>query len=305
MPQRLVEQQLAYYAATREMWSIRSRCAAGIQLQVRTDSPWLELGFEGLGGARRYLGIDCEADGQCVASVRLEDFAGSFSQRLLDFGDLPPATRTLVVHLPCSLIVRLQRVEIADGATVEAVLPPSRRLLCLGDSITQGMHSVSPLSTYTTQLARLLDMELINQGIGGHRFDPDSLAAISGPAPALITVAYGTNDWRSGMDRDAIRKTATDYVTKLQQLYPDVPVVVVSPLWRSNCLERSASGLNLAEFSEAILEAASKIPGVRTVDGRTLVPHQELYFADGLHPVELGFMHYAANLYREISRFVR
>jgi hypothetical protein len=60
----------------------------------------------------------------------------------------------------------------------------------------------------------------------------------------------------------------------------------------------------LIEFSEAISEAASGFENVTVVDGSTLVPHLPAMFADGTHPNDEGFLHYAINLHRKVGRSV-
>jgi hypothetical protein len=301
-PERLTERQFAHYATHSEGRVIRSNCAAGVQLRFRTDSPTLDLAFECLGGARQYLGIDVEVDGQCVHSVRRERFEGLFEQRLLDFQEAPAILRDITVHLPCSMVVRLKRVELRDGSAVRQAPVQPGRLLCLGDSITQGMSAISPLSTVTTQLARLLNSELLNQGIGGHTFEAAALDALPGFRPDRITVAYGTNDWKTGRDGDAIAANVRAYLARLRELFPGVPIWIISPLWRDIGAQRLASGMTLPECGRRILATAGEFAGVGTVDGLALVPHQGLYFVDGTHPNELGFMHYAANLLRAIRQ---
>lgn len=98
LPRRLTEAQMAHYAQASEMWAVRSHCATGVRLCIRTDSPWRELEFDSLGGARKYLGLEVEVDGQCVASVRLEQFEGTFRQRFAGLPSTPGQPRQLVPH---------------------------------------------------------------------------------------------------------------------------------------------------------------------------------------------------------------
>ena len=70
--------------------------------------------------------------------------------------------------------------------------------------------------------------------------------------------------------------------------------------WRTNHTESKTGGTLLA-FSSAIAEAARSFDRVSVIDGYTLVPHREDLFADGLHPNDEGFLHYALNLARHIS----
>lgn len=297
--QRLTERQLKYYAAN-EAWAIRSRCAAGIVLQFRTDALWIDLELENLGGARAYLGIDVEVDGRIVESVALDKHEGKFQKRILDYSDSPNRLRNVSVYLPCSTIVKLCRVELASGAVLNSMPIDPKHLLCLGDSITQGMDAVSPYATYPTQLAKLLKAELLNQAVGGHVFDEESLVPTPGMEPDIITVSYGTNDWSNGMSVDELHHRLSHYLAKLEDMFPDARTYVISPIWRTNGSKERGDGMNLAEFGRRIRQITSEFRNIRAVDGFTLVPNQERFFVDGAHPNELGFMHYAINLARRI-----
>jgi len=297
-PERLTEEQRAHYAAIGAGRLVRANCPAGVQLRFRTDSPTLDFALDCLGGARPFLGIDVEVDGRCVRSVRLDRCEGRFEARLLDLPDGPPVVRDITVHFPQTMVVQLANVGLRDGSAVlQAPVRPGR-LLCLGDSITQGMTAISPLSTYAVQLARLRNAELLNQGIGGDVFDAAALAPLPGFRPDAITVAYGTNDWKGGRDRARLAGSVRAYLARLRELHPAAPVWVLSPVWREIGGERMAGGMTLPEFGDAILEAAGELANVHPVDGLRLVPHDPMYFVDGTHPNELGFLHYATNLHR-------
>ena len=70
-----------------------------------------------------------------------------------------------------------------------------KRILCFGDSISQGYDALYPSNQYTPQLAKLLDAEEYNKAIGGEIFRPELALARDDFEPEYITVAYGTNDW--------------------------------------------------------------------------------------------------------------
>ena len=69
------------------------------------------------------------------------------------------------------------------------------RLLAFGDSITQGVDVVHPSLAYAPTLARLMDADSRNKGIGGEVFFPALLEEKEDLDPDFVTVAYGSNDW--------------------------------------------------------------------------------------------------------------
>lgn len=296
---RMTPAQLAYFER-KEAWGIRARCAAGVTLELHTDSPWLDIKFEILSSCRQFFGIDVEIDGVLSHAVRVDEHQGAYEGRLFE---LPPGKpRHVRVHLPYTAEIRLLEVGLSEAALVKAEPPRPYRLLALGDSITQGMEAHSPFSSYPVQLARLLNAELLNQGVGGHIFDAAALDANVGFCPDLVTVAYGTNDWGQ-KDAEQLRRDVRDYLANLRTMFPAqrTRIAVLSPLWRAGGSEKK-HGASLLDFSCVVLEEAARVPGTVAIDGLTLVPNQPWYFADGTHPTDGGFLHYALNLYAALMR---
>jgi len=291
---RMTQPLLDYYAKADGL-AIRSRCNAGVSIEFVTDSPTVDVEFDYLEGARNYYGLDVEVDGVQTFGMRIEEVADtSLALRVVDAGG-GEMRRVRIFLGPCKE-VRLRRVTLADGATVEATLRPPFRLLALGDSITQGMCALSACSPYPTRLARLIEADLVNQAVGGHVFDPQAVDLESSIDPGLVTVAYGTNDWNGGAG-EGIGDIVVAYLERLRASLPDPPIVVISPIWRTDAGE-SRGGVSFGAFSRQILDSAARVEGVIPVEGAGLVPHQPYYFSDGLHPNDTGFLHYAMNLYR-------
>ena len=296
---RLTERQVAYFEQADESWGIRSRCSAGIQLRLETNSRTLDLTGRFLPGARAYSGFDVEVDGRSVAAIRVDTRPDKQKVRLIDFAT--QLKRRITVTLSQAAILELHAIELEEDAQVSAAPDRQVRYLAIGDSITQGMDAKNPASTYTVQLARMLDAELLNHGIGGHIFDLDALDPDLSFRPDIVTVAYGTNDWSRGISRHGIMHTVERYLARLMaDVARRASVYVVTPIWRA-IGEETRTGGTLVEFSSAIAEAASRIDGVKVIDGATLVPHRPDLYVDGTHPIDEGFLHYTINLYRAIS----
>ncbi|MBN1669389.1 MAG: SGNH/GDSL hydrolase family protein [Kiritimatiellae bacterium] len=118
--------------------------------------------------------------------------------------------------------------------------------------------------------------------------------------PDLVTVAYGTNDWNFHETADAFRAACSGYLAKLADLVPEARVVVLTPIWRADLDESKTMG-PFSLVADIIREESAAHPGIEVVDGLGLVPHTPEYYADQrVHPNDLGFMHYAANLVRHL-----
>ena len=175
-------------------------------------------------------------------------------------------------------------------------------LYAFGDSITQGFIAGRPSFCYVAQLAELLGVNALNQGIGGAMYDPHILDDLENLAvPDLVTVAYGTNDWRNNPDFGDIRQRVTLFYEQLNRLYPNVPTHVLTPIWRDDMDEPQQSG-TFAEVTQLIRDIAGSYPAIHLIDGVAISPHNPSCFADGfLHPNISGFSYLAPRLYKAIQ----
>ena len=206
--------------------------------------------------------------------------------------ELPAGKKNAVIYLPADATVLVRNFEI----NADAVRPEkSAKVLWLGDSITQGYGPLRSAQTYVSVANRLLNYDIINQGIGGYVYDKKSLMKMDGYQPDKIIVALGTNQYGS--------KTMTDveeYYETLMSIYgSEIPVLCISPLWRGDNLEGIPT---LEKFCENVKRIAGSYKTVTVVDGFRLVPHLSEYYLDNLHPNCLGTETYGRNLVEEIRK---
>lgn len=211
----------------------------------------------------------------------------------------------LRLYFPVFPYVAVKSLESNGSLGPDGTVLP--RILCLGDSITQGFNAVHPSLTWTSRLADLLGLDALNQGVGGYYFDAASLDGLEvlageGPSrPGLITVAYGTNDWDLVPDLPTLRANAWAYFDKLAGLFPGVPAYVLTPIWRGDLDKPKACG-SFAEVGGAIAEEAGRHPDNRVIDGLSLPIHDRKFFQDNwLHPNEEGFRIMAEALHGAIA----
>ncbi|MDF2722824.1 MAG: GCN5-related N-acetyltransferase, partial [Paenibacillus sp.] len=193
-PVRFTERQLSVYAHN-ERLSVRSRCLAGCRLEMRTDSETIRLDYVRKGFARTAAYFDIWVDGRWAADIgedKPEQPEGTFSYEI---GGNKGAVKQICIDLPHNAEIVFRSFQLSPGARCEPVGQAHGGLLCLGDSITQGMDAKHPSSTYAALLARALDLPLLNQGVGGYIFNADSLDENMPFQPQIVTVAFGTNDW--------------------------------------------------------------------------------------------------------------
>ncbi len=191
----------------------------------------------------------------------------------------------------------LQELTVEDGAYVKPH-PYDRKLLFIGDSITQGWNSKYDCLSYAYQTSFFLNAESVIQGVGGGTFLPKTFAKPDFDPDAVI-IAYGTNDFGAC---DTIREGmmwASEYLKLVQQAFPDKKLFCITPIYRFD--EKTKAMGTFDDYRAALSDEAQKL-GFTVIDGYTLVPHHMDFFADAVHPNDLGFSMYARNLTQRLRQ---
>ena len=296
---------LRFYKATPrqiEAWSIidkgqgkNAAGTAGIRLDFHTNSQHLK--FSASCGSRFELLINNVLVGQYQGeelrkvSVDLTDPLGE-----------PQEEVRVTLYFPnlCGGGV-LRSVELDDGSYIRRHTF-DRKILFLGDSITQGALAAFDSLCYVSRVSRFYNAESVNQGVGGGGFAPTTLDHIPF-SPDVILVSFGTNDFRHCPGLEELRQRASAYLSWLAEEYRGKQFFVISPTWRGNHTE--GRGMTFAQCRALIAEEAERL-GMIHVDGLKLIPPLPAFFGDGyLHPNDNGFSLYAENLIAEMEKYLR
>lgn len=205
--------------------------------------------------------------------------------------EMPSGVKNVIIYLPADALAVIKNFEINDKFTPAK---KGEKVLWLGDSITQGYGPLRSSQTYVSIANRILNYDIINQGIGGYIYDPKVLVEMEGYKPDKIIVSLGTNQY--GVESMADIEKYYEIITKL---YKDIPVLAITPLWRGDNVEGIPTFI---KFCDRLKDIIKKYDIVTMVEGWKLVPHLQEYFLDNLHPNQLGCEVYARNLVREIER---
>lgn len=277
--------QMAYFRDAFDFWYDRCMATTAKTLEMVTEATEISLDYRIIWTGSQDS-FELMADGLITRIDYVKDLKeeGTLSWRL------PAGKKTVVIYLPADATVLLRNVRV----NAEAERPPkNEKVLWLGDSITQGFGPLRSACTYVSVANRLLNYDLINQGIGGYIYDRKSLMKMDGWQPDKIIVALGTNQYGSETMADV-----EEYYETLTGLYGhEIPILCVSPLWRGDNPEGIPT---LVRYCENIRKIAGSYANVRVVDGFTLVPHLPEYFLDNLHPNALGAEVYGRNLVEAI-----
>lgn len=207
----------------------------------------------------------------------------------------------------------------------------NKKILFLGDSITEGVGASSPEKCYLSVFGKLFGAEVKNYGIGGTRIAKQSKISLSEESDRdfmsrvdemdseadVVVVFGGTNDFGHGdstIGDFSSRDECTFYgalhilCTSLINKYPKADIIFMTPLHRvSEDDEVNEIGLKhealLSGYVDIIKEVAGYygLPVLDLFNTSGIQPKvdiiREIYMPDGLHPTDAGAEKIAKRLY--------
>ena len=285
---RFSEEQHEVYEREYAEFRRRAEGTASVSLDFYTDSEFIAFSYlteSKAGPLINYAFIDVWVDGMMVA--HLGEYHNTARERY-DTVKLPEGEKRVTLYLPTMFKTTLWDIELSDGASIKPVKKKYKALI-LGDSITHGYDAHFASLTYANTVIRELELDAVNQAIGGEVFRPTILGTAPLFKPDFITVALGTNDWGG-------HPAADEYFKRLVALYPGVKIFYISPIWRANAN---------ADFYASVekYEAIAKSYGIEVISGLKILHNMPEMFTDGLHPSDLGFTQYANSLIKALRKF--
>ncbi len=291
---RFTEKQTAYYRDTNLDFYKKTFATSNIRLSFYTNASEFSVDYRvKKASSRKFCFFDLFVDGVMIAHCGDADCTEG--NGTLTFA-LPAGEHLVTLYFPGLFGVELGNLTLPDGATVTPV-KKSRKMLILGDSITQGYDAVYPSQSYANLIADMLAATSVNQGIGGEVFNPGLIDGEVGFTPDIITVAYGTNDY-SKRTREDMTAAANEFYRRLRETFPTARIFALLPIWRGDTKTKVSAVGSFEEAKEIVRAAAEAQPGIVVLDGNTFVPHLPEFFSDKhLHPNDMGFKFYADGLY--------
>ena len=284
---KFTEKQTAAYYALSNTLGQRADTTTGVRLDFETDSKTLRFGVSSggryeiwLNGVLRYKLHPLTDSESHEAEVALTDTLGN-----------PCDTVRVTLCFPSHSCGVLTFLELDDGASFERHRF-DRKLLFIGDSITQGYNSHYDTLSYAYRVSRMLNADSVIQGVGGAFFH-ESTFDLPAFDPDTVVVAFGTNDFGRCKTMDELRDNARAFLAPLAEAYRGKRVYVIAPIWRG-VQEKPMGGFRDAQ--RIPLEVAKEL-GLNAIDGLSLTPPlSEFYAGDDLHPDSQGFSLFAEAL---------
>ncbi len=274
------QQQMQYFKESSEFWYDRCNASNAKTLEFNTSATQFSLEYK-LIWVGSEDSIELAVDGLITKIYYVKDLQ---KEGKINF-EMPAGEKKVIVYLPADATILIRNFEInADVFPVEK----KEKVLWMGDSITQGYGPLRSAHTYVSVANRLLNYDIINQGIGGYIYDKNVLVNMEGYSPNKIIISMGTNQYGTESMKDI-----EEYYERLSEVYGDRPVLCITPIWRGD----SPDGFEvLASFCRKTKEICTKYSYITVVEGFKLVPHLSEYFIDDLHPNALGSEVYGRNL---------
>lgn len=300
---RFTGQQEDTYAAQSQDWAMKTRASASVSFDFITDSDFLTLKFDLYpGSSQKWGSIDLYVDGVFHDSRCAEDL----SIKLAGFS-LPQGEHRVTVYFPWSACTVVNEVHLSDGARV---IPVEKKLkmLCLGDSITQGYLSKYASLSYVNQTTRALNAEVVNQGIGGYYFHEATIdESLCVYQPDIITVAYGTNDYSRHETAGEYAQQAEKYIQKLGALFPDAKIVGILPIYRNDKnhqVRKLYRSYSLDDARRLLRNMYLALPNGYVIEETGIAHIPQAYGADYLHPNEFGFSLMSQGVIRKLQELI-
>lgn len=274
---RFNKEMLDFYASEKEMFISRSHSSAGITMEFYTSSKEISFDYILDYFCREAFTLDIYEDDVFSATYPLSI---KFKTGTVRYTKKNQGESKIVIYLPFTANMNVCNINFGDYKPV--CKDNLTKYLAIGDSITQGMGSEMISMSYPNTLARDLNYNYRNVGVGGFYFNEKSLDENCSFNPDIITVKYGTNDAGIDYTDEEFCSVISKYFAKLYKIYPNAKTYVITPVWRGNDMTHDRLR-KLDVINNSIKEECNKY-NYTVIDGLKIAPNMMEAFPDGIHP---------------------
>ncbi|MCH6259052.1 SGNH/GDSL hydrolase family protein [Puniceicoccaceae bacterium K14] len=258
----------------------KARTQSGVSVNFKTNSPLIKLKFAELEDSEiRDRRFSVFKDG-ALAFDNISDLEFTVDNSTEEDAQWE-------VYLPYFSGVKFLGLELSEGKILSDLPVEDKPLyMAIGDSITHGVGQNGAIETYPYHVARHLDFQLVNLGIGGSRISPETIRNLSGQTPELVTVLWGYNDVNQDRGLSEAIADYEDLVENLCTQYPDTDVLCIMQTFTTT-VEGSRNDANTIELLRSLtLTAVENLQATHSnlylIDGEDFVSSEE-DLADHVH----------------------
>jgi len=285
VPQRLPQAAIDFCTALEDVKGARARGGAGVRLQAHTNTRKLGIKLHVLSkNADNCIMTLIDSTGKCEHRQFTEDTELNW--------DLPENNDKITLFFPWQAEIEIIDVLISSGAYFHPAIEVSpRKLIFIGDSITQGMESAYPEKSYAALVAQKLGVDFNNCGVGGLKMEPEFVQKSLCGAFDIAFLAFGVND---ASLKTPLPLFAENCRRSLEILTGSMvkKIFMLLPLYWP---DEDTPGI-LDEYRDILRDSARDFRNIEIIDGKRLLPHDRKYFADGVHPNADGMEIIAKNI---------
>ncbi|MBQ8393731.1 MAG: hypothetical protein IJX51_08225 [Clostridia bacterium] len=289
-PYHYSEKQLDHFKERDQFWYTRAKLQTGIKIEFITDAKEISLYYN---TPEVYSGdnsIDLYVDDLAMGIHHITRGGKGIANFTLHDGE-----KKVTLYLPIDVPIGIKCLTV--NGKWKSVRARNKKLLAIGDSITQGYGAKISGSSYINSLYRKTDYEMLVQGIGGYRYEKGSVMPIEGFVPDKILVALGTN-YHDDLSYD-YEKNIEEFYSALNRAYGDIPVISVTPIYR---FDPGYNPERLNAVCKKIKAECAKYPNISVIDGWHLVPHIQECFTDCIHPNAYGSELMAQGIFEHMKK---
>ena len=272
--------------AGHRLWE-RAATPAGVRAAWRTAATSVELEIRAaLSIYIRIAPVDVLVDGEL--HQRCEVLEGEQRLRI----ELPGRPAEVEIWLPQAGRIALR--EVSFDREAEPLAPTGPRWITYGSSITQAGGAYGPSETWPALVARKNGWDCVSLGFAGEcHLDPIAARTIRDLPAQLISMCLGINiHGGATYSGRTLPGQVESFIATVREGHPRTPLVVITPLPAPDREgEPNAVGLTLDDVRACVELGARTDPGVRVIDGRTILSSDEAraLYADEVHPGPDGY----------------
>lgn len=302
-PERFSKKQKESFKNQRDVLAVQTEYTSGILLEFISNTSSVSFDYKTGYGNETFANFDIFIDDEYHSSISCSNY--NYFEYKFNFSCNNSLEKKISIYFPHSASIMIKDFKLDNEASFKYSELKKQTLLCYGDSITQGYASLFPKNTYPALLSKKLKMNLINQGVAGAYHDYNTFDEELNLNPSIVISAYGTNDWSFIERLDQLKENIENYLSLLHKQYDEIPVFIITPIWRGSYLQVNSFG-TLFDVISILIKASIKYDNFTIIDGLELTPHDESYFDESiLHPNEKCFKIYANNLYEQIIKSIK
>jgi lysophospholipase L1-like esterase len=204
------------------------------------------------------------------------------------------AMRTWEMIMPYWASVDFLRVQVEPGATVEAAAPrPTKTLLVIGDSITNGSRATKTITSWPYLLGEALGCQVVNMGYGSMAVDAAHVSEAASVEHDAAVYLIGYNNFSAQTALATFKTAYKAALSAYRSAAPGKELFASTMTWTGNTNTLTPANYRTQQ-SDGLTELADGL--ITMVDGLTLADNNATVFTDNVHPVDAGMTQMSAAL---------